>query len=328
MMDVKFFEVFQEEEEAIKRYLPRSLSAGFTDKTIQEEGEEGCPAPIICVRTQSRIPLEWAEQMKAILSRSQGYDHLVAYQRKVNRTLALGYLREYCSQAVAEHALMALLVLLKRTKKQVLAFRSFQRDYLTGMNVSGQKALIIGLGKIGYRLARMLKGLNLEVRGVDIEQRHAEVTYVPLDEGIAWAQIIFGCVPLTPDTHKMLRYDILRKVPPGAFFINIARGEIAPLKDLQRLIEENILGGLALDVYEQEGPLATRLRSSHSREDRDEGKDTIQNILSLSEKENVLFTPHNAFNTREALDTKARLTVQSIQQILQTGTFPFPVPVE
>ena len=75
-MDVFFYEAFEEEQEALKHFLPGHIKAGFSWKTIQEYGAEAPPAPIISVRTQSNLPAEWADNLDAILSRSTGFDHL------------------------------------------------------------------------------------------------------------------------------------------------------------------------------------------------------------------------------------------------------------
>ena len=81
-MDVFFYEAFEEEEKAIKRYLPADIQAGFSCKTIQEYGSAVPAAQIISIRTQSVIPIEWAQKLSGILSRSTGYDHLTAYLKE------------------------------------------------------------------------------------------------------------------------------------------------------------------------------------------------------------------------------------------------------
>ncbi|MEM6801373.1 MAG: hydroxyacid dehydrogenase, partial [Bacteroidota bacterium] len=91
-MDVFFYEAFEEEQEALKHFLPDHIKAGFSWKTIQEYGADAPPAPIISVRTQSNLPAEWANNLDAILSRSTGYDHLKAYLRLTGKDVACGHL--------------------------------------------------------------------------------------------------------------------------------------------------------------------------------------------------------------------------------------------
>ena len=102
-MNVYFFEAFEEERAALVKYGAESLDAGFTWKTIQEAGMTEPPAPIISVRTQSAIPVEWAPKLKGILTRSTGYDHLSRYRLASGHAeLPCGYLPLYCNRTVAE----------------------------------------------------------------------------------------------------------------------------------------------------------------------------------------------------------------------------------
>ncbi len=325
MIEVKLYEVFQEEERAIKRHLDPEIKAQFTWRTVQEEGDNDAPAKVISIRTQSNIPLSWATQLEGVLSRSQGYDHLLTYQEKTQAPLEMGYLKEYCSRAVAEHAIMALLVLLKKTKTQLRNFLSFKRDGLTGNNASGRTALVIGVGKIGYHLVDMVRGLKMVVNGVDIEPRHADVNYVSLEEGLKESDVVFCSLPLTKETQGLLNHKILGKIKPHAVFINVSRGEISPIKDLHALILKGVLSGLALDVYEEEKAVADYLRSEKNKASEPHIQEKIRILMDLEQREDVLLTPHNAFNTREALEQKAILTARSIEQFLASGTFLSPI---
>jgi len=158
------------------------------------------------------------------------------------------------------------------------------------------------------------------VKGVDIVKRHSDLSYVSLKEGVKNADIIFCALPLTNKTKGMLNYKILKNINKGALLINIARGEITPLKDLKRLLDEDVLGGIALDVFENESALADVFRN-----EKRENQNIEENVLTISElknRDNVLFTPHNAFNTKEALEQKARLSVEAVVEFKKTGKFP------
>jgi D-lactate dehydrogenase len=104
-------------------------------------------------------------------------------------------------------------------------------------------------------------------------------------------------------------------------FINVSRGEISPLQDVRRLLDERILAGAGLDVYAEEQAVADYLRSKSGP-----APDTATALLALQDDERVLCTPHNAFNTREALERKAQLTSEAILAFLNSGRFPHPLP--
>lgn len=321
MPDVVFYEVFEEEKEAIKRFLPKDVKAQFIAQTAQRQNKSFPPAKVISIRTQSRIPLSWAPHLKGILTRSQGYDHLVSYCREAGIPIPCGYLGDYCSRAVAEQAVLAMMALLRQLKKQIHAFEAFSRDYLTGAECRGRHALIVGVGRIGSQIVDIVQGLRMEVKGVDIVPQLRGIEYVSLKEGLRWADVVFCACCLTEQTRGMLHYRVLRRAKKGSIFINIARGEISPTEDLARLFCEGILGGLSLDVYEQESAVADYFKG-HRRS----ANAVIKKILKLKDRDGVLFTPHNAFNTQEALEAKARLSAQAVQYFLQKETFPLAVP--
>ena len=128
-MNIYFFEAFEEERAALVKYGAESLDAGFTWKTIQETGMTEPPAPIISVRTQSAIPVEWAPKLKGILTRSTGYDHLSRYRLASGHAeLPCGYLPLYCNRTVAEQALLLWMALARKLPVQTRQFKAFNRD--------------------------------------------------------------------------------------------------------------------------------------------------------------------------------------------------------
>lgn len=321
MIDVMFYETFKEEEEAIIKFLPDNIRAKYTDKTIQEDGGQTPPAELICIRTQSRIPDHWVKTVRGILTRSQGFDHLLDFRRECSAVIPLGYLGNYCARAVAEQAVMAMMVLLRKLKKQINNFNTFDRDGLTGLECRGRNVFIAGVGNIGSEIVDIAKGMRMNVKGYDIDQKLEDLPYVSLEEGIGWADVVFCALPLTKETKGLFNYQAFQKAALGLIFVNISRGEISPAEDLRRLIDDRILGGLSLDVYPQETELAHKLRN-----DQKDMTPTEQMITELSKREQVLFTPHNAFNTVESLEQKASLSVEAVAYYIKHESFPCPVP--
>ncbi len=323
MLDVYFYEAFEEEEQALKSYLPDTVSAGFSWKTIQEKGDNDPPAKVISIRTQSQIPIKWASQLSGILSRSTGYDHLVKYLKQIDRKIALSYLPLYCSRAVAEHAMLLWMSLLRKLPRQIKQFQTFDRDGLTGIECQEKKLLIVGVGNIGSEIAKIGQGLAMEVMGVDLVEKFSFVNYYSIHEVLPKADIIVCAMNLTDQNVNYFNYDFLRKTKTGVIFINIARGEMSPAQDLQKLLDEGHLGGLGMDVYSEESELGVALRSTSASQSKE-----IQPIVELSKRENVIFTPHNAFNTAEAVARKAEQSIEQICTFLNTNRFIWPLPGE
>ena len=320
-MDVMFYEVFKEEEAALKKILPKNVQAGFTFKTIQEYNVFRCPAALISVRTQSRIPTAWKKTLRGILTRSTGFDHIHTYFRQIRSNIPSGYLPDYCARAVAEHAVLVAWMLLKKLKQQEEQFETFKRDGITGFECQGKNLLVVGVGNIGRQVVQIARALKMNVQGADLKKGMGGLKYVSLAQGLRWADIVICALPLTASTRQMLNYKNLQRARRGFILVNISRGEISPIADLKRLLNEGILGGLSLDVYEEENGLAEYLRG-HSRRLFPSAKA----VLELRENNAVIFTPHNAFNTHETLERKARNSVEAVVTFLRERKFPHPVP--
>ena len=315
--DVFFYEAFEEEAAAIAAALPETIRAGFTDQTIQEYDAPEPPARIISLRTQSQIPDDWSQKIDALLSRSTGYDHLAAYSDRHPDGPACGYLPLYCARGVAEQAMLLWTALSRKLPAQLKQFKTFHRDGITGREIAGKTLLVAGVGNIGSEIVRIGQGLDMTVFGNDPIQKHNFVDYVELDEKIGEADIIACAMNLTDENRGLFNYEKLSKAKPGALFINIARGELSPADDLLRLLEEKILGGVGLDVYENESDLAVALRSGNENENA---------VLKLNARPDVLCTPHNAFNTEEAVVRKSEQSVEQVEHFLKSGSFLWDVP--
>ncbi|OGV74153.1 MAG: hydroxyacid dehydrogenase [Lentisphaerae bacterium RIFOXYB12_FULL_65_16] len=319
--DVCFFEAFEEEAAALRRYLPPDVRADFTAKTIQEAGPRTPPARIISIRTQSLIPPGWAAAVGGILSRSTGFDHLTAYREATGVAMPCGYLPLYCARAVAEQALLLWLGLLRRLPLQLRQFQEFHRDGLTGRECDAKTLLVVGVGNIGHEVARVATGVGMRVLGVDLVRKWPEIDYVRIEEGIRQADVIVSAMNLTSLNRGYFNRELLAKVRRGTLFVNISRGELAMVSDLLELLDDGHLGGVGLDVYDAEPELAVSLRTGQPS-----ANPTVQATLELARRPDVICTPHNAFNTAESVDRKAEQSVQQVRQFLATGTFLWPIP--
>lgn len=321
MTEVFFYEAFAEEAHELRAHLPAGVQAGFTDRTIQEHGAAEPPAGLISIRTQSRIPPAWAGRLRGILTRSTGYDHVRDYLALTGARLPCGYLPLYCARAVAEQAMLLWMALGRKLPQQTAQFATFHRDGITGAECQGKNLAVFGVGHIGLETTRVGRGLDMQVLGVDLEPRHPEVAYASPAEALARADVIVCAMNLTaenPDYFDLARW---RQVKPGALFVNIARGELAPARDLLRALDEGLLGGIGLDVYNHENVLAVALRGGTRPDDPE-----VDATLELARRPQVILTPHNAFNTRESVARKSRQSCEQVDAFLRTGRFLWPMP--
>lgn len=321
--DVFFYEAFAEERTAIESSCPDFVRASYSPKTIQEAGHAAPPARIISIRTQSIIPAAWAADLDAILTRSAGYDHLTAYLDRTNARILCGYLPKYCVQAVAEQAMLLWTALLRKLPQQIRQFDNFHRDGLTGHECLGKTMLIVGVGNIGHQIAVIAQALGMKVLGVDIVRRHKDIDYIAFEDGLPQADIIVCAMNLTAQNRGYFNFDKMSQTKRGAVFVNVARGECSPSVDLLRLLEENKLAGVGLDVFNCESELAVALREGQKSSSRD----TLA-TMELRKRNDAILTPHNSFNTEEAVKRKAEQSIEQIAHFLKHKAFLWPIPAD
>lgn len=320
--DVFFYEAFAEEEAALRAALPHGIRAGYSAATIQASGDAHPPAPLISIRTQSAVPAAWAPALRGVLARTTGYDHLLAWRAALPEgrpTPLLACLPEYCTRAVAEQAALMWMALLRRLPEQADHWHSFDRDNLTGGECLGRTLLVVGVGRIGHEVCRVGAGLGMNVIGCDVVQRHADVAYVAFAEGIARADVVVAAMNLTPANARYFRQETLATARPGLLLVNVARGELVRTEDLPGLLQSGRLGGVALDVYENEPAIADALRGLAP------ATPEVQVLRELARQPRVILTPHNAFNTHEAVLRKSRLSAEQVSAFHQTGAFRWPL---
>ena len=218
----------------------------------------------------------------------------------------------YSPYSVAEHAVALLLAINRKIHRAYNRTRdsNFSLDGLMGFDLHGKTVAVVGNGKIGRVFAQIMLGFGCEVIGYDKypspEFEALGVRYAKPGEIGARADIISLHCPLTPETHHIINADTLARAKRGALLINTSRGGLVDTEAAIEALKSGQLGGLAIDVYEQEADLFFRDLSSAIISD-----DVFQRLLSFP---NVIVTGHQAFFTREAVSTICETTINSINE--------------
>jgi len=218
----------------------------------------------------------------------------------------------YSPYSVAEHAVALLLAINRKIHRAHNRTRdsNFSLDGLMGFDLHGKTVAVVGTGKIGRVFAQIMLGFGCEVIGYDKypspEFEALGVRYAKPGEIGARADIISLHCPLTPETHHIINADTLARAKRGALLINTSRGGLVDTEAAIEALKSGQLGGLAIDVYEQEADLFFRDLSSAIISD-----DVFQRLLSFP---NVIVTGHQAFFTREAVSTICETTINSINE--------------
>ncbi len=216
----------------------------------------------------------------------------------------------YSPNGVAEHAVAMLLCLNRHIHKAYNRVRegNFSLNGLMGMELYGKTVGVVGTGIIGGIFARIMVGFGCEVLAYDIAEDAkcvaAGVRYVPLDELFEKSHAISLHCPLMPATYHLIDAASLKKMRDGVFIVNTSRGALIDTEAAIAAIKSGRIGGLALDVYEEESDLFF--------EDLSFGIIQDDVFMRLTTFPNVLVTGHQAFFTKEALENIARTTMANL----------------
>ncbi|EJU14500.1 D-isomer specific 2-hydroxyacid dehydrogenase [Sphingomonas sp. LH128] len=227
----------------------------------------------------------------------------------------------YSPHAVAEFTVGLLLSLDRKIHRAWSRVRenNFALDGLVGRNLHGRVAGVVGTGQIGALVARTLRaGFGCDVLASDpvVDEGLVEigVRYVEREALLRESEIVTLHCPLTPDTYHLIDAAVLAAARPGLVVVNTSRGALIDTAALIEALKQRRVGGVALDVYEQEAGVFFDDLSSEIIDD-----DLLQRLLTFP---NVLMTGHQAFLTEEALDAIARTTLQSVSDFAAGRALP------
>lgn len=248
--------------------------------------------------------------IKYIALRSAGYDN-VNLRTAARLGIKVANAPGYSPHAIAEHAVSLLLTLNRKlivSNDRVTHF-NFNLDHLIGYDLHGKTVGIIGTGKIGSVMTKIMHGFGCELLGHDLVENKTlvedyDMSYVTLEDLCKKSDIITLHLPLTTETHYLINADLIDKMKPGVVIINTARGAIINTEDVIRALENKHISALGLDVYENETGLFFK---DHSQEII---KDEL--LIKLHALANVLITGHHAFLTEEALTQLAKTTIHNL----------------
>ncbi|MBD0776726.1 2-hydroxyacid dehydrogenase [Maribacter sp. ANRC-HE7] len=248
--------------------------------------------------------------VKYITLRSAGYNNIQIKGAK-RFGFKVANAPDYSPNAIAEHAVALLMTINRKTHiadRQVHHY-NFEQKRLLGFDLVGKTIGIIGTGRIGSVMVRIMHGFGCRVLAHDLTVNQElvtkfGVTFVGLDQLYAQADIISLHLPLTSVSHHMLDGKAFEQMKPDVVLLNTARGSIVDTKALIKAIRDKKIGYYAADVYDKEKGLFFKNNDAHDIHD--------ENIKTLLSFPNVLLTPHQAYVTKEALTRIAAITFENL----------------
>lgn len=325
-MKIAFFELEGWENEIIRKNFPTD-ELYLSDKKLDELNlPDRADFDVISVFVDSKINeqvLNCFPKLKFITTRSTGYDHidLVACSK---RNVFVSYVPGYGDNTVAEFAFGLILNLTRKIYHAIDAIKesgSFVHPTFRGTDIKGKTLGIIGVGRIGREMIKIGKGFGMNILAYDVFRQpqlaqELGFSYVTLEELLKNSDIISLHVPYSKETHHLINKNNISLIKRGAYLINTARGGVIETEALLFALREGILAGAGLDVLEEEGDIKDELTFLTKKNPREkELKIILENHLLMG-LPNVLITPHNAFNSQEALERILETTIANIKSFI------------
>ncbi len=320
---IAFFGIKPWEMEYIKPRLEKFDCVFFESRYDEKYMEQIIDSEIISPFILSTIgakQINSLKNLKFIAVRSTGYDHIDLAAAK-KRKIPVSNVPVYGDNTVAEHAFALILTLFKKIPASIDKIKNgdFSYEGLRGHDLKNKTIGIVGTGNIGRQAIKIAQGFSMKVIAYDIKQSqdliNNGVEYLDLKKLYSTSDIVSFHVPYNNITHHMLNLESLKDFKKGCYIINTARGGICSASALLKGYKEGLFAGIGLDVLEEETFIREEIElitNTVEKETVHNYKLALENHL-LAKQENIIITPHNAFNTIEALKRILDTTVENIE---------------
>ena len=286
------------------------------DKHLSQIADAEVVSPFIYSKLDAKR-LAKLPQLKLIATRSTGFDHIDMAECK-QRGITVCNVPSYGENTVAEHTFALILALSRKVHEAFVRVRAgnFSLDGLRGFDLKDKTIGVVGAGHIGLHVIRIARGFGMNVVAFDVRRDNflAEVLgfeYADIDDLLGRSDIITLHAPYNKYTHHLINRDNVGKIKRGAILINTARGALVDTDALLAALEKGILSGAGLDVLEGEESVYEESALLGDAVNPEKLRTAIQNHVILKHP-NVVFTPHNAFNSQEALERILETTAANI----------------
>lgn len=313
--------------EARKDKMPEA-DLWFTEEILSDEHlPKEIDFEAISVFVDSAVTKNVVEKfsnLKFIAARSTGYDNIDREALKA-KGIVLSTVPSYGENTVAEMAFGLLLSLSRKIYEGFDRIResgNWDVGGLQGFDLRGKTIGVVGTGRIGKHSIMIAKGFGMNVVGYDAYPNESmakelDFKYLSLDELLTVSDVVTLHVPFLPETDHLMNKERIAKMKKGAVLINTSRGAVVETSALVEALKSGHLGGAGLDVLEEEGVVKDEMDFLVSGKSEGHDWKTIIANHVLIDMPNVVITPHNAFNTKEAIERILDTTVDNIAGYLK-----------
>ncbi len=323
---IAFFELEPWEKEYFLKNL-KNCKLEFIDSHLNENNvnavKDADAIGIFIYSVINKKILEKLPNLKLIVTLSTGFDHIDLNESR-RRKITVCNVPHYGENTVAEHTFALILNLTRVVHKayERTVKGDFSLDGLRGIDLQGKTIGVVGAGSIGQHVIRIAKGFEMKAIVFDKFKnlklaKKLGYKYVNFNDLLRNSDIITLHVPYNKATHHLINKKAISKMKKGVLIINTARGSIIETSALLDGIKSGKIGGAGLDVLEGECFIKEekQILSKHFLKECDL-KTVLQNHILLKQ-DNVIITPHNAFNSWEALHRILDTTILNINFFLK-----------
>lgn len=327
-MKVAWFDAEDWEKDYIGRtegleidFFEESLNSNNIDKIDDHDA--------VSVFVSSELDEEVIDQINVnqICCRSTGFDH-VDIEKAAEEGIIVSNVPGYGGTTVAEHTFGLILSLTRKIFRAIekVDEGSFDHSGLRGTDLKGKKLGVIGTGSIGKNVIRIANGFDMHVIAYDPKPDHEAshqmgYMYVELEELLEDADIVSLHCPLVEENRQMISEEEFDKMD-GTILINTARGELVETEALIQALEEGNVKAAGLDVLEEECYIEDDIEMLSDIEDECDPEVILEDHI-LMNRDDVLITPHNAFNSREAMQRIVDTTIDNLRKKLNVVNKPW-----
>ena len=312
---IAFFDVTDKERSGIKKHfnhLDDTQLVLISDPVSTGNISQAKDADVVSIFVSSKLDKAMLDQLpnlKSVACRSTGFNNVDPDEAQ-KRGIIITNVPSYGEHTVAEYTFLLMLAVCRQLIPSVQELRDNHVNLqgLTGLDLNGKTLGVVGTGKIGLHTIKIAKGFEMNVLGYDLYPNEAaakqlDFKYAGFEELLSEADIVSLHAPYVPENHHLMNAKTLSQMKPGSILLNTARGELVDSPALLGALKSGHLAGAGLDVLEGE---------SH-KEDQN-----VAGIISeLEQMPNVLLTPHNAFNTKEATARILKTSLENISSFLK-----------
>jgi len=321
-MNIAFFELEDWERKMFQDRLGSSHTLTFFDSPLGIDllGQINS-VEILVLFVNSQVTEEvvnFLPSLKCIATMSTGYDH-INLSACANKNIQVSNVPTYGEYTVAEHTFALILTISRKIFESQKRIKEgvFSPEGLTGFDLNGKTLGVIGTGNIGRNVIKIAKGFGMNVIAYNRSYNEAlsqelGFTYKDLDSVLRESDIITLHVPLTEETQHLINEEKFSIMKDGAIIINTSRGGVLDTTALLKVLDSGKIKAAGIDVVEEEPLLKEEKQLLTRRFNTDELQCVIEGHM-LAMHPNVIMTPHNAFNSTEALQRIINTTIDNIE---------------